>query len=199
MHSSSVCLCVITERLRRGAGLRTQSVQLSESGELSFPHNYRNDQYYYKVKVKYNSTPNSPSQDLLFPSRPFTCPTTNPAAKGMKPSLPSFVDLLSSLGLNEKDQPPPPQPPQQQQLAQTAQRPAYQVHLRTDSWGSTQSSASSSQRISPLHSPQVRLSGRQSSFATSSRRFSPYGPPRDVSLLPLLDLLGVCFKDVRGR
>lgn len=85
------------------------------------------------------------------------CP---PPMSTMKPSLPSFVDLLSSLGLNE---------------AETQNRPS---HLRNDSWGS-QSSASS--RISPMHSPQVRLSGRQPSNAGASRRFSPYGPPPDVS------------------
>lgn len=88
-------------------------------------------------------------------------------SSSVKQSLPSFVDLLSSLGLNDSE----PRP----------------KHLRNDSSGSTQSSASS--RISPLHSPHVRLSGgRQfSSIAgSSSRRYAPYGPPRDVSCPPPL-------------
>ena len=98
----------------------------------------------------------------------------------MKQSLPSFVDLLSSLGLNDKDQPPP-----SSQLQARQQRTSHEIHLRTDSWDSAHSSASS-QRTSPVHPPQIRLSGRQSSFSSvvaQSRRFSPYGPPRDVSLL----------------
>ncbi|KAF8313430.1 hypothetical protein DL93DRAFT_1171587 [Clavulina sp. PMI_390] len=125
----------------------------------------------------------------------------------MKQSLPSFVDLLSSLGLNENDQqsqasslppPPPPataaapltaptststastSPTSASQLSSGHARPEHSLHMRTDSWSSTHSSSpSSSVRFSPLHSPhtQVRLSGRHHGPPNNSRRFAPYAQP----------------------
>ncbi|KAF9520391.1 hypothetical protein BS47DRAFT_1387418 [Hydnum rufescens UP504] len=82
------------------------------------------------------------------------------------PSLPSFVELLSSLGLSDDTAP--------------EQGRRRSSHGRTSSWGSSSSNASDTFRSNP-HSPtdratpEIRLSGRQRAGSMSkSHRFSPY-------------------------
>ena len=81
-------------------------------------------------------------------------------------SLPSFVELLSSLGLSDD--------------TATDQHRKRHTHGRTNSGGSSSSNASDTLRLSP-HSPtersipEIRLSGRQQPGSISKvHRFSPY-------------------------
>lgn len=109
-------------------------------------------------------------------------------------TLPSFVDLIESLGLDDKEQnvPSPAQQPPARLYA-----PTTHGHLRSNSWGSTHSHQSSTPSvISPLQSPNTRTSaspsavGRQPSATSStSHRFAPYGPPREVSMVSSLPSL----------
>lgn len=113
-------------------------------------------------------------------------------------TLPSFVDLLSSLGLNDKDSPNHQSHSQHSAQSASAHLTTPAVgHLRSDSWESSysQPSSSTSSRVSPLQSPRARApsgSGRQisshSTNASSAHRFAPYGapPPREVSMLLVL-------------